>query len=123
MNIEQRQRRKRNVYVKAIQRLRRVVRYAFEAAQQQRETAEAEGQKKEQESAAATLALYQYAAVHAKDIKLKNGELAFSTESMRLEFSGQFENSKALFNKWQADLQERAGRQQQARAAISPSIK
>jgi hypothetical protein len=96
---------------------------SFEAAQQQQETAEAEGYKMEQESATATLALYQYAAVHAKDITFKNGELAFSTESVRLEFSGQLENSKALFSKWQADVQERARRQQQAHAAVSSSVR
>ena len=96
---------------------------SFEAARQERETAEAEAFKMEQESAAATLALYQYAAIHAKDIKVKNGELAFSTESVRLEFSWQLENSKALFSKWQAAVQKLARRQQQVRAALSPSVK
>jgi hypothetical protein len=95
---------------------------SFEAEQQQRETADAEGYKMEQESTAATLALYQYAATHAKDITIKNGELTFSTEGVRLEFSRQLENSKVLFSKWQADVQERVRRQQQARARVTPSV-
>jgi hypothetical protein len=96
---------------------------SFEAAREERETAEAKAVKMEQESAAATLALYEYAAIHAKGITVKNGELAFSTEGVRLEFSGQLENSKSLFSKWQAAVQELARRQQQARAAVSPSVK
>jgi hypothetical protein len=95
---------------------------SFEAAQQQRETADAESNKLEQESTAATLALYQYAAIHAEDIEDKNGELAISTERVRLEFSRQLENSKNLFSKWQAVVQEQVRRQQQARAAVSPSV-
>jgi len=85
---------------------------------EERETAEAEALKMEQECAAATLALYLYAAIHVNDITVKNGELAFSTESVRLEFSGQLENSKSLFSKWQTAVQELARRQLQARARL-----
>jgi hypothetical protein len=95
---------------------------SFEAAQRQRESGEAEGYKREQESAAAILALYQYAAVHSNDFKVKNGKLACSTENIRLEFSRQLENSKALFSKWQADVQERVKSHQQDRARVSLSI-
>jgi hypothetical protein len=95
---------------------------SFEGAQQQRETADAKSNKLEQESSAATLALYEYAAIHAKDIKVKNGELVISTESVRLELLGQLENSKTLFSKWQAVVQEQVRHQQQARSAINPSI-
>jgi hypothetical protein len=96
---------------------------SFEAGREERETAEAKAFKMEQECTSATLALYQYAANHTKDITVQNGELAFSTDAVRLEFSEQLEHSKSLFNTWQAAVQELARRQQQARAAISPSVK
>jgi hypothetical protein len=96
---------------------------SFDAARGDRATAEAIAFKMEQDSAAATLALYQYTAKHAREITIKNGQLTFSTESVRLEFSGQLDHCKALFNSWQAVVQELAKRQQQARAAINPSVK
>jgi hypothetical protein len=95
---------------------------SFDAARGDRATAEAMAFKMEQDSAAATLALYQYAAEHAREITIKNGQLTFSTEGVRVEFSSQLARCKTLYSSWQAVVQELAKRQQQARAATSPSV-
>jgi hypothetical protein len=94
---------------------------SFEAARQEQEASEAEAGKLQRECVAATLSLYDYAAIHSKDITFKNGQLVFSAESVRLQFSEQLDNSKALYTKWQSVLQGLVKRQQQLRSASGVS--
>jgi hypothetical protein len=91
---------------------------SFEAAQQSRETREEAAFQLEQECVTATLALYNYADTHTKEISIRNGELRFANDGVRMDFSRQLEESKGLHGKWQAALQELIREQQRSRKEI-----
>jgi hypothetical protein len=94
---------------------------SFELTQRDREEATATTRKLEQECLNATLDLYNYAAAHAKDITIKNGELTFSNDGVRRDFSNKLEASKALFDTLQAIVQQQVTVQQQARRSAGIS--
>jgi hypothetical protein len=91
---------------------------SFNARMQEQETAEAAMFQLEQSWVTATLALYDYAAAHMKEISLKNGELAFTNDSVRTSFNHQLENCKVLQQKDQAAYQDMVRHQQQLQSAF-----
>jgi hypothetical protein len=91
---------------------------SFEVAQQSRETREEAAFQLEQECVTATLALYNYADIHKKEISIRNGELSFANDGVRIDFSRQLEESKALYERWQGALQELIREQQRSRKEI-----
>jgi hypothetical protein len=73
---------------------------SFDAARQEEELANNKAIELLRECTSVTLALYGYAAKHAPEIAVKNGQLVFSNENVRGEFDRQLENSKSLLQKW-----------------------
>jgi hypothetical protein len=90
---------------------------SFERAEHDREESTASTLTLEHDCLTATLDLYSYAAVHTKEIAVKNGELVFSNDGVRRDFSTKLEDSKALFDELQATVQQEIRTQEQLRIA------
>jgi hypothetical protein len=88
---------------------------SFEAGQQEREMREAKYFQRYQESMNATLTLYEYAEAHSGDISVRDGQLRFANEGVRIEFARQLEASKSLNEQCQEALQEFVKHQQRLR--------
>ena len=91
---------------------------SFEAGQQERQTLETNAFQLQQECATATLALYDYAETHTKDILVKDGQLSFRNDGVRAEFSRQLEASRSLNERWQKAVQELTRHQQRSRKEL-----
>jgi len=91
---------------------------SFEAGQQEQQMGEINEFQLEKECATATLALYDYAEKHTKDIALKDGQLTFANDAVRAEFSRQLEASKSLNDRLQTAHQELVRRQQLLRKDV-----
>ncbi len=91
---------------------------SFEAGQQARETRETKNFQLQKECVTATLALYDYAETHTKEISVKDGELHFANDSVRMEFSRQLEASKSLNKQCQEAIQELVRDQQRLRKDV-----
>ncbi len=81
---------------------------SFEAGDQERATEEGNLYQLSQERAAATIALYSYAAAHTKDINVKDGQLKFASADVQTEFSRQLEKAKDLDTRAYAAFQSAA---------------
>jgi hypothetical protein len=93
----------------------------FEAAEQAPESQESGEEKAfqlQKASVAATLALYNYADTHTKEISLRNGELRFANAGVQAEFSRQLEDSKSRHERWQELLHELVKEHQRSRAQL-----
>jgi hypothetical protein len=91
---------------------------SIETGLQAQETREETVFQLEQEWFSATLALYDYANTHTKEITIRNGELRFANEGVRVDFSRQLEDSKSLYERWQETLQELLREHQQSRNEV-----
>jgi hypothetical protein len=88
---------------------------SFEAGQQEREMRESKYFQKHQESVNGTLTLYEYAEAHSGDISVRDGQLRFANDGVRIEFARQLEVSKSLNEQCQEALQEFVKNQQRLR--------
>jgi hypothetical protein len=91
---------------------------SFEASRQELQTREFNLFQLEQECATATVALYDYAEKHAKDIAANDGQLTFANDAVRAEFSRQLEMSKSLNERLQTAHQELVRRHQRSRDEV-----
>jgi hypothetical protein len=91
---------------------------SWDIERQGQEAAEQRAIRLEREWLASAVSLYGYAGSHSKQISLKNGQLEFATDAVRLEFNSKQDESRDLYQKWQDVIQELARHQQQARAKI-----
>jgi hypothetical protein len=88
---------------------------SFETSQRERKTQRDKLFQTEQQWAASVFGLYDYAAENAKEITVKGADFHFANDKVRSEFNGQLEQSKSLFNSYQAAFQEAARTQQKDR--------
>lgn len=91
---------------------------SFEVGFQEQEAREAKSIQLQKECLTATLALYEYADTHIRDIAVENGQLRFTNDSVRKEFSRQLARSKSSYERWQEAVQDNAKIQQRARKEI-----
>jgi hypothetical protein len=67
-------------------------------------------------------ALYDLAAKHADSIRLVNGKLQFADRKVEQDFQNRLQASKALYDKWQEQVQELVKRQEVARKRTVESV-
>ena len=79
---------------------------SFEASNRERKEARDRLFQMEEQWVAATFALYDYSARHAKEIAIKEGNFHFASDKVRSEFNRQLQHSKSLFDAYQAALQD-----------------
>jgi hypothetical protein len=91
---------------------------SFDAGLQEQEAREAKSIQLQKECLTATLALYDYADTHIRDIAVENGQLRFANDSVRTEFSRQLAKSKSSYEQWQETVQENARIHQRSRKEV-----
>jgi hypothetical protein len=85
---------------------------SFEAGHQERELREAKHYQLQQECVKATLTLYEYAEAHSKAISVRDDQLRFANDGVRIEFTRQLEASKSLNGQCEESLRELVKQQQ-----------
>ena len=91
---------------------------SFEAGLREQETRQAQVLQLQHECLTTTVALYDYADAHTKDIVVTNGQLHFMNASVQMEFSRQLEESKSRYQRWQEALQELGRDHQKLRSEL-----
>ena len=91
---------------------------SFEAGLEEQEAREAKSIELQKECLTATLALYDYADTHIRDIVVENGQLRFANDTVRTEFSRQLAKSKSSYEQWQETVQENARIHQRSRKEV-----
>ena len=91
---------------------------SFEAGLQEQEAREAKSIQLQKECLTATLALYDYADTHIREISVENGQLRFANDSVRTEFSRQLAKSKSSHEQLQEAVQENVRIHQQSREEL-----
>jgi hypothetical protein len=91
---------------------------SLEVGFKEQQTQRAQVLQLQHECLTTTVALYDYADAHTKDIVVTNGQLHFMNASVQMEFSRQLEGSKSLYQRWQEAFRELAQGHQKVRTEL-----
>lgn len=79
---------------------------SFEASRKEEATQDDRLLQQQRQCLVATLGLYDYAAAHAKEITVRNGEFYFSGDGVRADFNRRLDECKSLFRQFETARNE-----------------